>query len=48
MKNPKLSYFEKLNIKKHLPLALKHQFWDNEPIKKFLSKAPEQDGFILS
>ena len=48
LKDDRIHPIEKITIKKHMPLALKHQFWDEQPIKKFLSAPPEKDSFILN
>ena len=47
MRDERIPIFERKNIKNHMQLAIKHQFWDQEPIRKFLTKAPEKDGFLL-
>jgi hypothetical protein len=37
---------ERRNLQNYLKLANKHDFWDTQPVMKFLQSQPEKDGPI--
>ena len=44
--DPRLTDMEKKNLQATLGLAAKHDFWDTQPVKKFLSSHAQKDGPI--
>ena len=47
LKRQDLNYMDRKNLTNQVKLAQKHDFWDCQPVKKFLSPNPEKDGQII-